>query len=196
MQAHSSTEMIWTHLSGDLRKFVRRRVCDEHAADDLLQEVFVRIHGHLATLQNVDRLVPWVYRIARNVVAEHYRRAPAKERALVEEKLVAEATESSDDLLNQAGLWLDELIAELPEKYRVALRLAELEGFTQQEVANLLGLSLAGAKSRVQRGRALLREQLDRCCQFEIDRRGNLTDCIPLPERTVCRACDDLPGRP
>ncbi|MBI3467599.1 MAG: winged helix-turn-helix transcriptional regulator [Planctomycetes bacterium] len=74
--------------------------------------------------------------------------------------------------------------------YREAIRLAEIEGLSQQEVAERLGLSLSGAKSRIQRGRAMFREALERCCQFEFDRRGNLLDVNPRPDRTVCKNCD------
>ena len=74
----------------------------------------------------------------------------------------------------------------------VARELAEIEGLPQQEVADRLGLSLSGAKSRIQRGRAMLKDALERCCRFEFDRRGNLAECDPLPDRKVCRNCDDL----
>ena len=56
MPNRPSTEVIWTHLSSDLRRFIRRRVADDHAADDLLQETFVRVHRNIGTLQEADRL--------------------------------------------------------------------------------------------------------------------------------------------
>jgi RNA polymerase sigma-70 factor (ECF subfamily) len=70
------------------------------------------------------------------------------------------------------------------------VRLAEIEGLPQQEVADRLGLSLSGAKSRIQRGRAMFKKELEQCCRFEFDRRGNLMDVDPKPDRTVCRDCD------
>ncbi|MCI0462485.1 MAG: hypothetical protein L0Z62_36505 [Gemmataceae bacterium] len=74
MPSQPSTEAIWTHLSSDLRRFIRRRVADDHVADDLLQETFVRVHRHVGTLQGADRLAAWVYRIARNVIHDHHSR--------------------------------------------------------------------------------------------------------------------------
>ena len=75
------------------------------------------------------------------------------------------------------------------------MRLSEIEGLQQQEVADRLGLSLSGAKSRIQRGRALLKGVLERCCHFEFDRRGNVMGYEPRPDRAVCRDCDgpDIP---
>jgi RNA polymerase sigma-70 factor (ECF subfamily) len=75
--------------------------------------------------------------------------------------------------------------------YRQAVQLSEIEGLPQQEVADRLGLSLSGAKSRIQRGRLMLKDELERCCRFEFDRRGNVMDYEPRPERTVCRNCGE-----
>ena len=80
MPSQPSTEAIWTHLSADLRRFIRRRVPDDHAADDLLQETFVRVHRNIGTLQEADRLAAWVYRIARNVIHDHHRKATNADR--------------------------------------------------------------------------------------------------------------------
>lgn len=75
MTAQPTTDAIWTQLSADLRRFIRRRVSDDHVADDLLQETFVRVHRNIGTLQETERLAAWVYRIARNVVHDHHRKA-------------------------------------------------------------------------------------------------------------------------
>ena len=190
MTPKDSTGLVWSQLSADLRRFIRRKVSDEHVADDLLQETFVRIHQHIASLSGADRLTAWVYTIARNVIHDHYRRSAGGAVHLGE----ADPADEPDDALSQLGCrsakWLHELIAHLPDRYRAAVTLAELEGLTQQEVADRLGLSLSGAKSRIQRGRRMLRESLQQCCRFEFDRRGNLLDIDPRADRTVCRDCE------
>jgi RNA polymerase sigma-70 factor (ECF subfamily) len=180
-------------LSADLRRFIRRRVADDHAADDLLQETFVRVHRGLPALQEEDRLAAWVYQIARNVIHDHHRQAARATLALVDDP-ADEADERLGCLRGQAGEWLAELIGQLPDGYREAVQLAEIEGLPQQEVAARLGLSLSGAKSRIQRGRAMLKAVLERCCDFEFDRRGNLIGYDPRPDRTVCRDCDEEGG--
>jgi RNA polymerase sigma-70 factor, ECF subfamily len=190
MTARPSTTAIWSRLSGDLRPFIRRRVADDHLADDLLQETFLRIHRGIDRLKDVDRLPAWVHQIARNVIHDHYRKAPGA--AVVEAEIEAAPAENSGPRACLHGCdWLDELIHHLPDKYREAVRLSVIEHLPQQEVADRLGLSLSGAKSRIQRGRKMIKELLDQCCTFEFDRRGNLVDYDPKPERTVCRNCDD-----
>jgi RNA polymerase sigma-70 factor (ECF subfamily) len=177
-------------MSTDLRRFIRRRVSDDHVADDLLQETFVRIHRSITSLKEVDRLAAWVYRIARNVIQDHYRKGPAHVAVLTD------AEPSPDDrryrLRERAGQWLEEMIRQLPSKYGEAVQWSELEGLSQQEVADRLGLTLSGAKSRIQRGRAMLKEELERCCFFHFDRRGRLMDCDPRPDRKVCLDCDEM----
>jgi len=192
MTTPASTETVWTHLSDDLRRFFRRRVADEHAADDLLQETFVRIHGNLDGLAAVDRLAAWVYQIARNVLTDHYRKASAGASA---NAALPDDVPSPDDPSGAAcacaAPWLKELVRQLPDKYRDAVQWSELDGLSQQEVADRLRLSLPGAKSRIQRGRVMLKQALQECCDFEIDRRGNVVDFVPRPERTVCRDCGE-----
>lgn len=192
MPSNPLTETIWTNLSSDLRRFIRRRVSDEHVADDLLQETFLRVHRNIETLEEADRLAAWVYRIARNVVHDHHRKATDSTVAIAD----ADPADDCDDQLSQfrcrgAG-WLDEMIRSLPDGYRQAVQLSEIERLSQQEVANRLSLSLSGAKSRIQRGRGMLKGILNQCCTFDFDGRGNMMDYDPKPDRTVCRDCDEL----
>jgi RNA polymerase sigma-70 factor (ECF subfamily) len=189
MMAQPTTEAIWSHLSSDLRRFIRRRVSDEHVADDLLQETFMRVHRNMETLQEAERIAAWVYQIARNVVRDHHRKTSDAVVAL------ADTDPPDSDEQGQSGCqnitWLTEMIGSLPDGYRQAVEMAETEQRSQQEVANLLGLSLSGAKSRIQRGRAMLKEVLERCCSFELDSRGRVMGCDPKPNQRVCRDCGE-----
>ena len=184
-----STESLWAHLSTDLRRFIRRRVADDHVADDLLQETFVRAHRHLPTLEEVDRVAAWVYRIARNVINDHHRGAANATVPLVETDPLDPPEDAVAQLRREASGWLGEMIRALPDGYREAVQLSEIDGLSQQEVADRLGLTLSGAKSRVQRGRALLKAVLEGCCRFEFDARGNMTDYHPRPDRSGCADC-------
>jgi RNA polymerase sigma-70 factor (ECF subfamily) len=185
-----STETVWTLLGADLRRYLRRRVPDDHLADDLLQETFVRIHRGLSALNSAERLAPWVYRIARNVLHDHYRgstKAPVS---------LEEGTPQPDDerqicACGSSERWMNELIEQLPPGYRDAVRLSELEGLSQHEVADHAGISISAARSRIQRGRRMLKTELERCCKFEFDRRSNLLDVEPRPDRVVCRDCGE-----
>lgn len=190
MRPQPSTDAIWTHLSADLRRFIRRRVSSDHAADDLLQETFLRVHRHVATLEVADRLAAWVYQIARNVIHDHFRRSKQATAAMVDVDPVDEGDNDPASTTPRGNArWLGALVDALPEGYQSAVRLAEIDGLSQQEVAARLGLSLSGAKSRIQRGCAMLKESLERCCHLEFDTRGRLLDCDPQPNQKVCKDC-------
>ena len=86
------------------------------------------------------------------------------------------------------------LIDDLPSAYREALTLTEIDGLTQAEMGRRLGLSLSGAKSRVQRGRAIVRDQLLDCCHVELDRRRHIIDYEPAAAEPWPEDCSCAPG--
>ena len=188
MPANVTTEDVWELLSAKLRGFIRSRVEDAQTAEDLLQETFLRIHQRLQTLGDEERLASWVFRIARNLIVDHYR-ARGRGKIPPEANTKTASEPSSSESFNQnevvAG-WLPAAIDSLPEAYRDAVRMYEFEGVSQTEIADKLGLSLSGAKSRVQRGRDKLRQVVERCCAFDVDRRGNVLKWKPRHEDSSC----------
>ena len=188
MPANVTTEEVWESLSAKLRGFIRSRVEDGQTAEDLLQETFLRIHQRIETLGDEERLASWVFQIARNLIVDHYRtRGRIKSSPEADSETASEP--SSSETVNEnevvAG-WLPAVIAGLPEAYRDAVRMYELQGVSQTEIAGKLGLSLSGAKSRVQRGRDKLRQVLEQCCAFGLDRRGNVLKWKPRREGSSC----------
>jgi RNA polymerase sigma-70 factor (ECF subfamily) len=165
----TSSEQIWRDYHNGLLSFIRRRVGDGHTAEDLLQDVFVKIHSRLDTLSDEERIRSWVYRIAQNTIVDHYR--VSKRHEPLPDEIVEEPDESGE-VWRELECCLRPMIEHLPERYRDALLLAEFEGLPLKEVAERLGLSLPGAKSRVQRGRAKFKELMLACCRFEFDSRG------------------------
>ena len=171
------TEDAWAAFEARLQAYIRRRVAPD-AADDLVGDVLLRLVQHREQLAAADSPIAWVMRTASNAVADHYRKRAAEERALA--KAAVEPVDDEDPETSTASdeiaLCLVPFIQGLPEPYREALMLTEIEGLSQKEAAEKLGISISGMKSRVQRGRAKLKDSLDRCCAFELDRRGTLID--------------------
>ena len=173
-----STQQIWEDFRAPLRSFIRRRVGDDHVADDLLQEAFLKIHNGIGSLNDDQRLTAWLYRIARNIITDHFRKRPLE--ALGATTIAERPAVTDDDGRGQElAACLGRMVGQLPEKYREAIELAELEGSTQSQVAARLGLSLSGAKSRVQRGREQLKKMLLSCCDVELDSRRRVLDYQP-----------------
>ena len=185
-----STQQIWEDFRAPLRSFIRQRVHDEDVADDLLQEAFLKIHNGIGSLKDDQRLTGWLYRIVRNTITDHFRKAPFEE---LNTNNVAGHTEDVDDASQELATCVSRMVAELPEKYRHAIELAELQGTTQRRIASQLGLSVSGAKSRVQRGREQLKRKLLSCCNVELDSRRKVLNYEPRNEGETCgcgsRAC-------
>jgi RNA polymerase sigma-70 factor (ECF subfamily) len=173
VDAHPDTEDIWRTLSDRLRQFIRTRVSSPADAEDILQSVFLRIHQGLGQLKRSDRLESWVFQITRNAIADQFRRT--LHASLELDELSAPLDDEKPDNINaEVAGCLGVLVDRLPEKLQRAITMYEREGISQQEIALQESISLSAAKSRVQRGRKLLRELLEACCQFQFDRLGNI----------------------
>ncbi|MEP7284596.1 MAG: RNA polymerase sigma factor SigZ [Chloroflexota bacterium] len=171
------TEALWQNMHTDLKQFINKRVPDEHIAEDILQDVFIRVHMQMDTLKDTARLESWIYQIARNAIVDDYRRR--KPELDIPETLLADDERDEDDLTSQLAPCLRDMIQALPNKYRDAILLTEYEGLTQSALAARLNISLSGAKSRVQRAKELLKAVLLQCCHFELDRLGKIIDYYP-----------------
>ena len=170
----NNIEQIWREYAAALHGFIQSRVDDADVADDILQNVFLSIHSKIDSLKDAGKLRPWIYQISRNAIIDHYR--SLKSHAEMPESII-EAEEDKVETARQEieGCMLP-LIRNLPDNYREAVMLSEIEGMTQKQVAEKLGLSLSAAKSRVQRGRIMIKNMLNDCCRFEIDHRGTMVD--------------------
>ena len=179
----------WQAHRAELVRFVEARVRDRATAEDIVQDVLLRAYGRADTLREPGSLQAWLYRITRNAIVDHYRaRRPAEE---LPDDLPAGEDEPGPDARAALARCLRPMIGQLPEHYRDAVQLAELQGLSQQETAERLGLSLSGAKSRVQRARSRLHEMLRACCRIELDSRGNPMD---YEASAGCAGEDGAPG--
>ena len=175
-RAALSTEQVWGEFKAQLRRFVASRVRNEADVEDILQEVFIKIHRGLERLADDARLQAWVYQITRNAVIDHYRRVEQNVEVPSERPDVVAEEDGGEGAESEVAAWLRPLAEDLPEKYREALLLTDIEGLTQKELAERLDISLSGAKSRVQRAREKLKDALLECCHLEVDRRGRVVD--------------------
>ena len=181
----TSAEVTGRELQSRVLAFVSRRVRSREDAEDIAQDVMLRIHRHSADLEHAERMGAWVYRIAANAIADHYRRPARRELPAGRTTDVPEsgsepppaiAGAGVDDVRRELAACLSPLIERLPPLYRQALEVTELGGLSQVDAAAELGLTASGMKARVQRARRQLREQLLACCHVELDRRHAPTE--------------------
>ena len=171
------SEQLWETFNLPLQQFIRRRVRDQHSTEDILQDVFLKIHLHIDTLHSQERLASWIYQIARNAIADYYRsQRPAAD---LPATLAVPDDQANDDLVRELLPCVAAMVDALPGAYRDALRLTEYQGLSQKALSEHLGISFSGAKSRVQRARAKLKQQLLDCCHFQFDYAGQIIDYQP-----------------
>jgi RNA polymerase sigma-70 factor (ECF subfamily) len=189
------TAAMWAEFATRLRAFVARRVPTGIDADDVVQEVFLRVVRHLPSLRDGERIEAWLFQIARNALHDALRRRQRRDnRTDALDVDVPAKADNEDVLAAEAELapCLTPMIARLAEPYRTAIELTSLQGLTQTEAAKRVGVSVSGMKSRVQRARDRLKQMLLRCCEVDVDRRGGVSD-YHLRESAGCGSPSDGP---
>jgi RNA polymerase sigma-70 factor (ECF subfamily) len=200
-----TTEELWQLVHDGLRAFIARRVNDQGHVDDILQDVFVRVHRQIDSVNDPRRLVSWIYQVTRYAIIDHYRK-PGRQREvpaglsseleiLNEVHVISEMTHQGDaaDLRAELAGCLRPMIERLSQEYRDAISLVEIQGLTQQAAAKHLGISLSSMKSRVQRGRKQLKQLLEDCCVIELDRRRAVDDY--KVRDSGCDSCQPFPPK-
>jgi RNA polymerase sigma-70 factor, ECF subfamily len=179
---------IWLKFSHPVKDFIRNQTHHADVTDDILQEIFIKIHQNLHLLRDEERVAGWVFQIARNTVLNYFR---TQKKHLENQEFHQRETEGEsyfkENNLNEiVGIWLEEFKKDLDPKYQEALQLVDIEGITQVELAHRLGISISGAKSRVQRGREQLKQKLIDCCPVKTDQYGNIIEIQNRNGDCVC----------
>ena len=166
---------FYTHLIA----FVQKRVQDSDAANDIVQEVFLKLavqHEKSVEIRNVKA---WIFQVTRNVLSDYY--AKQQKELKFFESFSQEALFSEELLDKSANDSLLEMINALPKDYGVPLYLSDIEQLPQKEIAEKLDLGLSATKMRIQRGREKLRALFIKCCDIEYDSFGNFISCTRKP---------------
>ncbi|MFA0439918.1 RNA polymerase subunit sigma [Vibrio sp. 10N.286.49.C2] len=169
----------WLEHHDQLRGYIVKQMKSPDVADDILQDVYLKASQKQHQLKSQDHLKSWLFRITHNAIMDFYRSQQIHDELNddhAEEELTVVQTN-----LQEVGQCLRPILECLPEKYRRPMVLSELEGLSQQQVADQLELSLSATKSRIQRGRVKLKDILIDYCNMEFGREG-IIDFHPEPE--------------
>lgn len=177
---HDDVEALWRQFAVDVRAFILARVASPEDAEDIAQLVFLRMIERVDSIRDAERLTGWLYTTTRNAITDYYRSA-ARRRELpvdaVPDHPVAEDVDGQAE--QELARCLLPMVERLPAEQAEAIRMVDLAGMSQAAAAAALRLSHSGMKSRVQRGRARLRDMLLACCHVEQDVRGRAQGCQP-----------------
>jgi RNA polymerase sigma-70 factor (ECF subfamily) len=155
----------YTRLRQPQIAYLRRQVRDPAAAEDLLQQVFLKALVTLRVGKAVGNLSAWLYRVARTTAVDHFRRH--RTRDTTDAELVHDP--GDDERMRQRlASCLRPLVVSLPPLYRDVLIAMDFDGRTMPEFAAKSRVSVSAVKSRVSRGRRLLKSKLLECCDVEM----------------------------
>jgi len=187
----SEARGAWQDIERRLRPYVTRRVASAGDVDDVLQEIFVRIHRGLSALRDGERFGGWVYQVARSAIADAARARARSALELVGEspEIATPEADEGDELEGELGACVALFVARLPTPYREAVMLTELQGLTQKDAAEMLGVTLPAMKSRTLRGREKIRDMFAECCRISLDCRGRVVACEPRAPEQIPADC-------
>jgi RNA polymerase sigma-70 factor (ECF subfamily) len=146
--------------------FLQRRVGSREAAEDILQDAFVRGLGKMGSIRDGESAVAWFYRLLRNALVDHYRRAGAEARALEKIASLACGQEAAADeeLREIVCGCIGSLIDLLKPEYAAAIRRVDLGGAPVKDFAAAAGITPGNAAVRLHRAREALRREVERAC--------------------------------
>ncbi|HNW89861.1 MAG TPA: RNA polymerase sigma factor SigZ [Bacteroidales bacterium] len=180
-------EKIWQNLNENLRLFIWSKIPDKADAEDLLQEVFLKIHSNIDTLKDETKVKSWIYQITRNLITDYYRR-PKRTGQMSEQHPETEQESQSDEFMDEALNDMISMMDQLSDEQCKALCMTEIDGLSQLEYAQKVGISYTAAKSRIQRSRKLLKDMLMNCCHYEFDKYGTVLNITP---HACCCCCPE-----
>ena len=189
---------LWAEFGPPLRGFLARRVPPGVDAEDLVQDVFLRVIRGLDSLRSTERPEGWLFQIARNALRDSLRARLRRDGRTdtLEIDLPAEPDPAAERAAEaELAPCLTAMVGRLPEPYRTAITLTSLQGVTQADAARQVGISISGMKSRVQRGREQLRQMLVTCCAIAVDVRGGVSD-FHLREPGACAGPSPAASKP
>lgn len=173
---------IYDEFYKPVRMFIASMLRDEWAADDLVQEAFIKVQNKLYTLRDHSKVRPWIFSIARNICQDHFRRAIPPSQDAIHQELTAEGFQTPLVQIQleqrEMSLCVESKINLLPESYKEIIVLSERMGLNNQEISEILGIEVSNVKVRLHRARKALKEILKQDCSFEYDER-NVMICLP-----------------
>ncbi|MCX2742758.1 sigma-70 family RNA polymerase sigma factor [Mangrovivirga sp. M17] len=179
---YKQAEEIWINYQNGLKGYLVKKTGDQNVANDLTQEVLIKLYNSCCSDIEIKNIRSWIFQITHNLFLDSI-----DSKLSITSDFPDKPENSEDDHLwkEMAELVLP-LLGLLPEKYSVPLKMADIDGMKQSLIASKLNLTLTATKSRIQRGRVLLKDQILSCCKILKDNSGRIIEfkvkdsCTPL----------------
>lgn len=180
---YTQASTLWLEYEQALKNYILKKVKDVDASNEIAQEVLMKVYNACCSEREIIKINSWLFQIAHNAVVDYWQKKKKLTNEVPEVSHLAE-----DNVWDDLVEYVEPLIKLLPEMYAIPLHLSDIDGIKQVEIAKQLNIGLSAAKSRIQRGRALLQKEIQTCCIMEKDVNGRLSgisvkeSCKPLQE--------------
>lgn len=165
---------IWIDLHEELFNFILSKIKDPQIAKDIHHDVFLKVQSKLHQLKHTSKLTSWVYQITRHTILDYYR-SQKKNNISIDTIEIAE-TDTENFHYSKLSTCINQKINALSSQHKEAIILTSFKNYSQKELADHLKISYSGTKSRVQKARNILKENLLDCPNLESDNSGNIID--------------------
>jgi RNA polymerase sigma-70 factor, ECF subfamily len=168
---------IYKQFHSELLNYIKSKIRSHEDAEDILQNVFIKISSNLDKLTEDVKLKNWIFTITRNAIIDYYRVKASKRKLGVNEDMTDDIPEHEDpDSTRGLDQCMSSMIGLLPDEYREIIVESEIKGIKQKDLAEKYGIAYPSMRSRVQRGRERLKELFHNCCHIETDKIGNIIE--------------------
>lgn len=175
-------------------KFISTKVQNNEDAEDLTQEVFIKLLRSTEKGIPINNLQNWLFNVAKNIVIDHYR----KKKIVLEDindnnnhGLKCEESELAltEDQQLRLKVYLRTVIQDLPENDRKLIEMSEFQGFSQKEIAEELGMNYTTVRSKIQRGRQKIKKTISSCCEIIQGGKGSIIGYKPRKNKHCTANC-------
>lgn len=177
---------LWDEFNVKLYNYIKSKVSTTHDAEDILQDVFVKIYKNLDKLESKAAVSSWIYKITKHTIIDFYKKR--KDLVVTPESLydLEDDGDDADNMNDDIAACIRDMIFTLPEKYKAVYDMYENQSLKHKEISEALDISLSTSKVRLKRAKDMFRDKLIDCCDFSVDKYGNIID---YKSKGTCEDC-------
>lgn len=174
---------IWNKFHKDLKYLVMLKISNKEDAQDVLQDIFVKIYKNIDYVDNIENLKAWVNKIATNTIIDYYKKAKINTTDI--DILNIEDENIIDESYNhEISKCLNLFLHQLNKEDEDIINNAHFKKLKHKEIANEINISVANSKVKFSRAKKKLKNLLSECCEFQVDKYGNI---VTYNQKTNCK---------
>lgn len=183
-----SFDELWNKFNKKLLNFINSKVNNIHDAEDILQDVFIKIFNKIDQLESKVSTKAWIFTITRNTIIDFYKKRKDFIVSPNSLNIVVEELEDINEMNDDISKCISNMIYNLPDKYNQVYNMHEKQGMKHKDISKTLDISISASKVRLKRVKDKIKESLLGCCDFKVDEYGNI---LKYDKKDISKICND-----